>query len=112
MTGKLMLETALKLIGDRIQDYKKIHDWKITRLEDWAGNDEIPAVCMAVVAEISEAYEAFRKNDIDNFKEELADVIIRIIGLCHGMGINLATEIFKKMDKNDTRPYKNGGKRV
>lgn len=63
---------------------------------------------MLIVSELGEALEALRKNDEDNFKEELADVAIRLGDLCGGLGIDLEAEIIKKMDKNKDRPYKHG----
>lgn len=44
----------------------------------------------------------------ENFKEELADVAIRLGDLAGGLDIDLQSEITKKMDKNKDRPYKHG----
>jgi NTP pyrophosphatase (non-canonical NTP hydrolase) len=61
-------------------------------------------------SEVSEALEADRKGDVENFKEELADVCIRIFDLCGLKGIDLEKAITKKMDYNKSRTYKHGGK--
>lgn len=61
-------------------------------------------------SEVSEALEADRKGDIENFKEELADVCIRIFDLCGARNINLEQAINKKMEFNKGRSYKYGGK--
>lgn len=61
-------------------------------------------------SEVSEALEALRKNDAENFAEELADTCIRIFDLCGEEGIDLQYAIDKKMAKNKLRPYKHGGK--
>jgi NTP pyrophosphatase (non-canonical NTP hydrolase) len=63
---------------------------------------------MLIVGEVAEAMEGLRKNDSDNFEEELADIVIRVADLAGGLGIDLETEIIKKMDKNKDRPYKHG----
>lgn len=63
---------------------------------------------MLIVGEVAEAQEGLRRNDRENFKEELADVVIRIADLCGGLDINLGEEIEKKMKKNIDRPYKHG----
>ena len=63
---------------------------------------------MLVVTELAEAMEAHRKQDPDNFKEEIADVFIRLFDLCGGMGIDIEAEILKKCEKNKLRPYKHG----
>ena len=63
---------------------------------------------MLIVCEVSEAVEGLRKNDEENFKEELADIAIRLADLCGGLDIDLEAEIIKKMDKNKLRSYKHG----
>ena len=55
--------------------------------------------------EVSEAYEAWRKKQVD-VGEELADVAIYLLGLSEILGIDLATEIEKKVEKNIGREYK------
>lgn len=55
--------------------------------------------------EISEAYEAWRKKKED-LGEELADVTIYLLGLSEILGIDLETEILKKVHKNSKRKYK------
>jgi NTP pyrophosphatase (non-canonical NTP hydrolase) len=61
-------------------------------------------------SEVSEALEADRKGDAENFAEELADVCIRTFDLCGSMNIDLEKAIKEKMAYNKTRPYKHGGK--
>ena len=63
---------------------------------------------MLVVTELAEAMEAHRKQDDENFKEELADTFIRLFDMCGGMGIDIEAEILKKCEKNKLRPYKHG----
>ena len=71
-------------------------------------NNAIATRLMLITSEISEALEGLRKNDYENFKEELADVAIRLGDLCGGLDIDLESEILKKMEKNQTRSYKHG----
>ncbi|MCC5422477.1 MazG nucleotide pyrophosphohydrolase domain-containing protein [Clostridium botulinum] len=63
---------------------------------------------MLIVSEVSEALEGIRKDDRENFKEELADIVIRVADLAGGLDIDLEKEIKNKMDKNKNRPYKHG----
>jgi len=99
-------------VGAEIHSNKLRHGWKVTTSEDWEDKHEIPAVLMLIVSEVAEALEAFRKSDRPNFEEELADVGIRLIGLSHGMGIDLKAAILAKIEKNRHREFKHGGKRV
>lgn len=75
----------------------------------------VPKLCthMALVhSEVSEATEAIRHRDYTNFCEEMADVVIRVASICHGLGIDLQTEIENKMEKNKGRGLHHGGKAV
>lgn len=59
-------------------------------------------------SEVSEALEAARKGDDENFAEELADILIRIFDLAGATRVNLGFALIQKMNKNKTRPYKHG----
>ena len=55
--------------------------------------------------ELSEAYEAWRKKK-DDVGEEIADVIIYLLGLSEILKIDLEKEIISKINKNEHREYK------
>ena len=77
----------------------------------WWGVERSIAEClMLIVTELAEACEADRKGNYENFKEEIADVYIRLGDLCGHLGIDIEKEIIKKMEFNKTRPYKHGKK--
>ncbi len=59
-----------------------------------------------ISGEVAEAFEAYHKN-LGTVGEELADVVIYIMGLCEILGINLKDEIENKMAINKNRVYKN-----
>lgn len=71
-------------------------------------NNAIATRLMLIVSELGEALEGLRYSDMANFKEELADVAIRLADLCGGLGIDLESEVEKKMKKNRKRGYKHG----
>jgi len=76
----------------------------------WETQRPIPELLCLVHSEVSEALEAFRNHDDENFAEELADVCIRVMDMAEGLGIDLYTEILKKHTANKARPYRHGGK--
>jgi len=80
------------------------------KAEEHLINNAIGNRLMLIVGEVAEAHEALRKNDSENFAEELADVAIRLADLCGGLDIDLEMEIIKKMEKNLNRPYLHGKK--
>lgn len=77
----------------------------------WDTNVRIPELLCLVHAEVSEALEAYRKYDDEHMKEELADVVIRVMDMCEAFGIDLEEEIRKKHEINKGRPYRHGNKR-
>ncbi len=74
----------------------------------WDEKRNIGEALMLIVTELSEAMEAHRVSDQENFKEELADTFIRLFDLCGGLGIDIQREIDKKAQRNKQRPYKHG----
>jgi NTP pyrophosphatase (non-canonical NTP hydrolase) len=59
-------------------------------------------------SEISEAFEAYRNKNIDGkdgFKEELGDVVERVLHLCGIFDIDIGEEIIKKINQNKNRKW-------
>jgi len=48
----------------------------------------------------------------EGIPSELADVIIRILDICGYFNIDLEAAIVEKMQFNETRPYRHGGKKL
>lgn len=89
---------------------RKIHEYAISK--DWWINDRpIPELLCLLHSEVSEALEAYRNNNDQNFREELADVAIRLFDMCEGLKINLEEEITIKHGKNLLRSVRHGNKR-
>lgn len=83
----------------------------IAKSKGWHDEKRETGTLLALIhSEVSEALEADRKGDAENFAEELADVCIRVFDLCGSKEIDLETAISKKMEYNKTRTYKHGGK--
>lgn len=75
-------------------------------------------------SEVSEALESYRKTGMETWYDaesepfgkpegvfpELADVVIRILDYAGAEGVDLESVILEKMDYNDLRGYRHGGK--
>lgn len=107
-----MLNDVLSRVGDQIHANKIAKGWKVTTAEDWKDAEKILSALMLINTELAEAAEAVREDNLEEFAEELADVMIRTIGLAHGMGIELGDAIERKMAKNTQRAQRHGGKRI
>ena len=66
---------------------------------------DVPREFCLLYEEVSEAYEAYRKNK-DDLGEELADIAIYLLGISEILGKDLEDEIINKMKKNAKREYK------
>ena len=71
---------------------------------------EIPELLMLIVTELGEACQEDRKGNTDKFKEEIADVYIRLGDMCGHLDINIEDEIIRKMEINKNRPYRHNKK--
>ncbi len=74
--------------------------------------DNVAEKLLLIVSEITEAHEGIRHGDYPNFREEIADTMIRLLDLAESLEIDLTDEMSKKMDinwkRNWKRPYKHG----
>lgn len=108
---------TIKEMQKRAFETSKVHGF-------WDGLDPLdPVVAAAKLAlihsEISEVLEEIRKpnGSVLYFREdgkpegigpELADIMIRMGDFAEAWGIDLDRETLRKMEFNDTRPYKHG----
>ena len=108
------MDNLLYFLGTKANENASSKGWDVVTPDDWNFEDgkqyKIPAKLALIHAEVSEATEAYRKRDFENFKEELADIVIRTVGLAKGLEIDLLAEVIMKMSKNSERTYKHGGK--
>lgn len=92
------------------EDWSQAHNAQVGNAEIRMNmrNNALGNRLMLISGEVAEAHEALRKIDYENFKEELADIVIRVADLAGGLDIDLEAEILSKMEKNKNRPYKHG----
>ena len=76
----------------------------------WNDPRPIPELLCLIHSEVSEALEAHRSDDMHNFEEEIADVVIRVFDLCAALEIDLEQAVSRKNEINKKRPYRHGGK--
>lgn len=103
---------SLKQLGQEINEINREKGWQVCTTEDWQDTYKIPGVLALIHSEVSEALEAFRKGDQENFAEELADVLIRVLDCASGLGLDLDAEVAQKIEANRRREFKHGGKRI
>lgn len=102
----------LNALAREIREINHQNGWRIATSSDWGEGYEIPGILCLIHSEISEALEAYRMDDRENFDEELADALIRILDLAAGMGVDMDTAVGMKLARNKTRGYRHGGKKV
>ncbi len=103
--------TQLEALAHEIRHVNLTNGWRVPCPEDWDDPNRIPTFLCLIHSEVSEALEGFRVGDRANVAEELADTFIRVLDLAHGLGIDLTTEVFEKLEKNRNRGIRHGGKK-
>ena len=114
---------------DTSLSYLQYQAWATAEEHGWHEEGEtnlVPVKLALIHSEVSEALEENRNDDITgreiyynpgNLKPEgcgieLADVGIRVLDLAESLGIDMEECLAVKMEYNESRPYKHGGKRV
>lgn len=83
--------------------------WAIAEDNGFHEGERSRAKVLALIhSEVSEALEADRENDEEEYAEELADIIIRVFDHAESEGIDLQSEIGRKNAKNEGREYRHG----
>lgn len=100
-------------LAQHIRQINENNGWNITTPEDWGNPYKFPAIIALIHSEASEALEGFRKDDFENFMEEMADVVIRVLD-CVGCFEDCSFDkvIADKLEANKKRGYRHGGKKV
>lgn len=72
--------------------------------------DFVLAQLAKIDSEVGEAVEEVQRGklDSDDFAEELADIIIRVLDLCGFLRIDAGKVLIGKAEKNIPRPYRHG----
>lgn len=114
----------LNQLGTEILAINRANGWNVPVPEDWALPDstltswplqryKIPTSLCLIHSEVSEALEEFRKDHrLEQFGEELADILIRTIELGAGLGIDLDAAVAAKLEKNRGRGQRHGGRLI
>lgn len=94
----MMLEGKFMNINDIAQ---KNYQW----VEEMGWHNKTVLEALALVAsEVGEAINECRnEKPTDNFGEELADIILRVLDISHWQDIDIEKEIISKMKKNELR---------
>jgi len=107
------MEKPLNDLALVVKEVNLGNGWNVLQPHEWQEMKyKVPAILMLIVSECAEALEGFRNGDWDNFKEEIADIQIRVLDLAGGLEIDLDEEVAKKLEKNRERGHRHGGKRV
>ena len=111
------LRKLQKLATENAHNHRWVIQWNINNSPPQEILSAIPVQCRTLSigdalalchSELSEALDAYRNDDKENFAEELADEIIRILHLAGDLQIDLTEEVNKKMEKNKLRPINHG----
>ena len=84
----------------------------IYRLHEQVQRYKVPATLALIHSEVSEALEAFRHEDQNEFRVEMADTVIRVLDCVAAFDTDFHRTLCDKIEHNRTRGYRHGGKVV
>lgn len=100
----------LNALAAEINTINRANGWKVVTPEEWDDDYKLGTILALIHSEVSEALEAIRHRDRDNFEEELADVLIRVLDVAGGLGIDIDAVVRAKLERNKGRGHRHGGK--
>lgn len=99
MSRQAILESLdLANLPREIREINEANGWREGDPFDWSDRHKIPSALALIHSEISEAWEGSWGDDFDNFSEELADVLIRIVDMLEGLGLEAWGVIWGECD--------------
>jgi NTP pyrophosphatase (non-canonical NTP hydrolase) len=109
---------GIEKLACRILNINIANGWDVTNAFDWPEGqkpkeeaaNKLAAKLALIHSEVSEALEALRAGNRENYAEELADVVIRVLDHAAGLNIDIGQEIELKLERNASRGYRHGGK--
>src|SRR5438477_8777027 len=105
------MSKPLQQLANEIREINAANGWSVTKAEEFADKCKFPAVLMLIVSEAAEALEAFREGDVEHFKEEMADVLIRVLDCVVAVDPDFDATVAAKLKVNRGRGYHHGGKK-
>jgi len=103
---------SLAELAAEIRQINTSNGWNVLQAEEWDDEYKVPGILALIHSEVSEALEGFRARDQENFVEEMADIVIRVLDCVGGLPQDFDSVVRAKLEKNRKRGYRHGGKRV
>lgn len=64
---------------------------------------------LLLYSEVNELFKGYMKDNSRNMAEELADIMIYVLGIAEILGVDLSHEVIQKMEINERRVYHSDG---
>lgn len=96
--AKILESLNVNELSREIREINETNGWRTTKPFEWEDTYKVPAILALIHSEVSEAWIGLVNTGMENYAEELADVMIRILDMLEGLGMDVAGVVASGFD--------------
>lgn len=96
--AKILESLNVNELSREIREINEANGWREGNPFDWSDRHKIPSALALIHSEVSEAWLGLVNTGPENYAEELADVMIRILDMLEGLGMDVAGVVASGFD--------------
>ena len=104
---------SLSQLAANIRTISRGNGWTVLEAEEeWSYRHKVPDILCLIHGDVHEALQAFQDDEQAQFLDDMADIVIRVLGCVGGLTDDFDSIVAAKLEANRQRGYRHGGKRV
>lgn len=96
--AKILESLNVNELSREIMEINAANGWRTTKPFEWEDTYKVPAILALIHSEVSEAWIGLTQVGRDNYAEELADVVIRILDMLEGLAFDAEKVIREQLN--------------
>ena len=104
---------SLSQLAADIRTISRGNGWTVLEAEEeWSYRHKVPDILCLIHGDVHEALQAFQDDEQAQFLDDMADIVIRVLGCVGGLTDDFDSIVAAKLEANRKRGRGHGGKRV